>query len=69
MIRPSVYENVAIGQNCITLKNAIVDTCKTILKNTTDFTKIGIYSSSGKNVGFCLQTIARQCNSQLGSVD
>ena len=59
----SVYENVGIGQNCLTLKNAIVDTCKT--NKNTDFTKIGIYSSSAKNVGSCLQTIARRCNSQL----
>ena len=60
----SVYEKMAIGKNCIPLKNAIVDTCTKIEKNT-DFIKIGIYSSSSKNIGSCLQTIARQCNSQL----
>ena len=60
----SVYENVAIGTNCETLTNSVVDSCKE--NKHTDFTKLAIYTAVGKNVGSrCLQTIARECNSRL----
>ena len=60
----SVYENVAIGTNCETLYNSVVDSCKE--NKHTNFTKLAIYTAVGKNFGSrCLQTIARECNSRL----
>ena len=60
----SVYEKVSIGSKCETLYNSIIESCKE--NKHTDFTKLGIYTSVGKNIGQrCLQTIARECNSRL----
>ena len=60
----SVFETVSIGSKCETLYESILESCKE--NKHTDFTKLGIYTSVGKNIGQnCLHSMARECNSRL----
>ena len=59
----STYSSTKIGSECEKLPKKIEDACKRSEK--ADFNKLAIFSNAGKNIGTCLWTMARKCNSQL----
>ena len=59
----STYSKTYVGSNCEELVEAIESSCERAPKS--DFTKIGMFSNLAKNLGNCLWSVARKCNSQL----
>ena len=59
----SSYDKVNVGYNCLKLVNKLQEACNRA--QVTDFTKIDMYSTLAKNIGSCLWTVARKCNSQV----
>ena len=59
----STYSKTNVGSSCEDLVDVIESTCKNAPK--ADFTKIGMFSNLAKNLGSCLWSVARKCNSQL----
>ena len=59
----STYSKTSVGSNCKDLVDAIESSCEN--GPTSNFTKIGMFSNLAQNLGNCLWTVARKCNSQL----
>ena len=59
----STYSKTNVGSNCEDLVHAIESSCKS--PHTSNFTKIDMFSNLAQNLGNCLWTVARECNSQL----
>ena len=59
----STYSKTNVEYTCLPLANAINDACQN--SQIVDFVKLDMHSALTKNLGSCLWTVARKCNSQL----